>query len=103
MLSVLFSLGGLVVGVCGFGIIATRLGLFVHEVYLAIMAFDTSIHAIARGGDQVVFEGLSERVKRRLAHGQLALRWGFVLLAVGFGLQTIGLVLRLVQETATHA
>lgn len=101
MLSVLFSLGGLVVGLCGSCILAVRLGPFVHAVYLAIMAFDSSIHTLAREGDRVIFEGLPERMGRALEHGQSALRFGFGLLAAGFVLQTIGFVLWLIRETAT--
>ena len=58
MVSVAFSLCGLVVGVCGSALLAVRLGPFIHEVYFAIMAIDHSIHTLAGGGDRVVYERL---------------------------------------------
>jgi len=100
MLSVVLSLFGLVAGLCGSALLAVRLGPFVREVSLAITAFDFSIHTLAEGGDIAVVNGLPERAKCALRCGQAALVWGFSLLAASFALQTVALIIRLVQEGA---
>jgi len=99
MLPTVLSLCGLGVGLVGSAILAFRLGPFVREVSFAITAFDFSIHTLAEGGDIAVVDGLPDRAKRALQFGQAALRWGFGCLAGSFALQTIALLVRLVQET----